>query len=158
LVQLLQRETPASLASTDLAKHLRGIAQSVMVSFSFEGRVRLACDSQAVCFMPAHSALLAGLAVRELLINAIKFAHPSGVTGNLLVGCNQAGDSIVVDVADDGVGFPEGFDPMTNGELGLQFVRWLATQLDAGLAFHDTGIGVHVILRIPTCSNKELRH
>ena len=157
-MHLSHRETPVSPASTDLTKYLRGIAQSVVVSFSSAGRAHLACGSQVACFVPGHSALLVGLAVRELLVNAIKFAHPSGVTGNLMVDCKQAGDAIVVDVVDDGVGFPEGFDPMTHGELGLQFVRWLAGQLDAGLAFHDTGVGVHVILRIPTCSSKELSH
>ncbi len=157
-MHLSHRETPVSPASTDLTKYLRGVAQSVVVSSSFSGRAHLAEDSQAACFLPAHSALLVGLAVRELLVNAIKFAHPSGVRGSLLVGCNQDGDAIVVDVVDDGIGFPEGFDPMTHGELGLQFVRWLAGQLDAGLAFHDTGIGVHVMLRIPICSSKELRH
>jgi len=157
-MHLSHRETPVSPASTDLTKYLRGIAQSVVVSFSSAGRAHLACGSQVACFVPGHSALLVGLAVRELLVNAIKFAHPSGVTGNLMVDCKQAGDAIVVDVVDDGVGFPEGFDPMTHGELGLQFVRWLAGQLDAGLVFDDTGVGVHVTLRIPTCSRKELRH
>ena len=82
-------------------------------------------------------------------MNAIKYAHPSGVMGNVLIGCNRAGDAIIVDVADDGVGFPEGFDPMTSGELGLQLVRSLANQLKAQLLFHDTGIGVHVTLAIP---------
>jgi two-component sensor histidine kinase len=157
-VQLLQKEPPVSPPSTDLTKYLRGVAQSVVVSFSSAGRAHLACGSQVACFVPGHSALLVGLAVRELLINAIKYAHPTGVPGNLLVGCTHTGDAIVVDVADDGVGFPEGFDPMKHGELGLQFVRWLAGQLDAELVFHDTGTGLHVILRIPTCPSKELRH
>lgn len=139
--------------SVDLATYLRDIAQSVIASLSFAGRAHVAFDARAACAMPAHAALLVGLAVSELLMNAIKYAHPSGVTGNVLIGCNRAGDAIIVDIADDGVGFPEGFDPMTSGELGLQLVRSLANQLKADLRFYDSGIGVHVTLSIP---NKEL--
>jgi two-component sensor histidine kinase len=136
-------------ANTNLTNYLRDIAQSVIASLSFAGRAQLDFKASAECFIPAHAALLTGLAVSELLINAIKYAHPSGVMGNVLISCHQAGDAIIVDVADDGVGFPEGFDPMTSGELGLQLVRSLANQLKAQLVFHDTGIGMHVTLSIP---------
>ena len=96
------------------------------------------------------------MAVSELLMNAVKYAHPTGVMGKVMIACNRAGDTVIVDIADDGVGFPVGFDPMTSGELGLQLVRSLAGQLKGQLLFHDTGIGVHVTLSIPV-SNKELR-
>ena len=108
--------------------------------------------------MPAHAALLVGVAVSELLMNAVKYAHPSGIAGNVLVSCNRVGDRVFVDVADDGVGFPEGFDPMVSGELGLQLVRSLARQLKAELSFHDTGIGVHVTLSVPMGAARELGH
>jgi len=143
-------------ASVDLTEYLRDIAQSVIASLSFAGRARLKFNSKTACSIPAHSALLVGLAVSELLMNAVKYAHPTGVTGNVLIGCNRAGDAIIVDVGDDGVGFPEGFDPRTSGELGLRLVRSLANQLKAQLLFHDTGIGVHVTLTIPMSPNKEL--
>lgn len=151
--RLAQIEGPANI---DLTSYLRDIAQSVIASLSFAGRAHLAFKASAECIVPAHAALLVGLAVSELLMNAVKYAHPTGVTGNVLIGCNRAGDAIIVDLADDGVGFPEGFDPMTTDELGLQLVRSLANQLKAQLRFHDTGIGVHVTLSIPVCSNKEL--
>jgi two-component sensor histidine kinase len=151
--RLAQIEGPASI---DLTNYLRDIAQSVIASLSFAGRAHLAFKASAECFIPSHAALLVGLAVSELLMNAVKYAHPTGVMGNLLIGCNRAGDAIMVDIADDGVGVPEGFDPMTNGELGLQLVRLLANQLKAQLRFHDTGIGLHVTLSIPVCPNKDL--
>ena len=56
---------------------------------------------------------------------------------------------IVVEVTDDGVGFPEGFEPATDGELGLQLVRSLALQLKGHLMLEDTGIGVRARLSFP---------
>lgn len=153
--QLHRRLALIDQPTVDLGAYLRDIAPSVVASLSFAGRAYLTFDARAACSMPAQAALLVGLAVSELLMNAIKYAHPSGVTGHLLIGCNRAGDAIIVDVVDDGVGFPEGFDPMTSGELGLQLVRSLANQLKADLRFHDTGMGVHVTLSIPMGSNKD---
>ena len=151
--RLAQIDGPANI---DLTTYLRDIAQSVIASLSFAGRARLAFDSKGACSVPAHTALLIGLAVSELLMNAIKYAHPTQVMGNVLIACNTGGDAIIVDVADDGVGFPVGFDPMTSRELGLQLVRSLAGQLKGQLHFRDTGIGVHVTLSIPVRANKEL--
>lgn len=151
--RLAQIDGPATI---DLTHYLRDIAQSVIASLSFAGRAHLSFKASVECFIPAHTALLVGLAVSELLMNAIKYAHPTGLTGNLLIGCNRAGDAIIVDIADDGVGFPEGFDPATSREPGLQLVRSLANQLKAQLRFHDTGVGVHVTLNVPVPSNKGL--
>src|SRR5262249_36595020 len=100
--------------------------------------------------------LLIGLAVSELLMNAVKYAHPTGVEGTVLIGCNRAGDAVIVEVADDGIGFPEDFDPLSCGDLGLQLVRSLADQLKARLTFRDTGLGVRASLRIPISSDDNL--
>lgn len=140
----------------DLAPYLRDIGRSVMASLSFAGPTRLAFDSHGPCPLPAQSALLVGLVVSELLMNAIKYAHPTGVMGNVFVGCNRAGDAIIVDVVDDGVGFPEGFEPSTSGDIGLKLVRSLSQQLKASLRFHQSGIGVHVTLNVPAPSGTEV--
>jgi two-component sensor histidine kinase len=82
-------------------------------------------------------------------MNAIKFAHPTGVTGHLLVGCNRREDMTVIEVVDDGVGLPERFDPTVDGQFGLQLLRSLASQLKARLEFDNTGLGLSVRLSLP---------
>ena len=82
-------------------------------------------------------------------MNAIKFAHPTGVAGHLLVGCSRHEDIITVEVVDDGVGLPERFDPTVDGQFGLQLLRLLAAQLKARLEFDDTGLGLSVRLSLP---------
>jgi two-component sensor histidine kinase len=71
------------------------------------------------------------------------------VTGHVLIGCSRTGDAIVVEICDDGVGFPEAFQPTTDGKFGLQLVRRLADELNAELVLDDTGLGVHARLSIP---------
>ncbi len=54
--------------------------------------------------------------------------------------------SFVVEVTDDGVGFPERFDPATDGGLGFQLMRALANGLDAELRFEHDSLGVRARL------------
>lgn len=148
--RLHRRFAPCESADRiDLASYVRDVAQSAVETLSFEGQMRLSFDISAPCPVPSRTALLIGLCVNELLMNAIEHAHPSGVAGQVMVGCNRSSNWIVLEIADDGVGFPEGFRPATDGRAGLQLVRSLADQLGAPLVFRDTGIGISVRLSVP---------
>lgn len=84
-----------------------------------------------------------GLLIHELLLNALKHAHPSGVRGRIDVSCREEdGGVLCVDVVDDGVGFPEDFDHEAGGGFGLKMIRELAAQLDALVLFESTPLGV----------------
>jgi two-component sensor histidine kinase len=133
----------------DLADYLRDIAKSAVSGLAFAGRMHLHFDIPDTCIVSARVAPLVGLAVSELVMNAVKFAHPTGVTGDLQIACNRCENAIVVEVSDDGVGLPEGFDPTVDGQFGLQLLRSLSGQLKARLEFVSTGIGLSVRLSIP---------
>ena len=108
-----------------------------------EGKMDLTFDNSGDgCIDPRH-ALHAGLITAELLTNASKYAHPSGLVVKVNVRCQTGDDgSFVVEVTDDGVGFPENFDPSTDGGLGFQLMRALANGLSAELQFEHDSLGV----------------
>jgi two-component sensor histidine kinase len=133
----------------DLAAYLREIAEVVVSSLSFAGRARLVHDGTAGCLIAAERALPLGLIVGEVVTNAVKYAHPTGVVGTVTVACRRAKEKIVVRVTDDGVGLPDGFDPAHAGSLGLRLTRSLAVQIGATLSFRDTGTGLSVELALP---------
>ena len=82
----------------------------------------IACDG----YIDPRHALHAGLITAELLTNASKYAHPTGLPVKVHIRCETKDDgSFVVEVTDDGVGFPENFDPATDGGLGFQLMRAL---------------------------------
>jgi two-component sensor histidine kinase len=115
-----------------------------------EGKMELtvdnACDG---CIDPRH-ALHAGLITAELLTNASKYAHPSGLLVKVNVRVETGDDgSFMVEVTDDGVGFPENFDPSTDGGLGFQLMRALANGLNAELQFEHDSLGVRARLIKP---------
>ncbi len=90
-----------------------------------------------------------GLAINEAIINALKYAHPSGVAGQAIVSCRQVyGDSLLVSVEDDGVGLPDGVEDRGGG-LGFRIMRSLAAELRAELSFRSSPLGLTVQLIVP---------
>src|SRR5258708_6747280 len=67
----------------------------------------------------------------------------SGKTFTAGQGCVLLDDiNARVEVTADGVGFPESFDPSTDGGLGFQLMRALANGLNAELHFEHNSLGV----------------
>ena len=133
----------------DLSAYLREVSRTVVSTLTDGQRAQLTEIPMSACLVAPERALTIGLIIGELVTNAVKYSHPTGVTGKIAVGCRVAGGDIVVEVVDDGVGLPEGFDPEQDGGLGMRLVRSLADQMKAKVRFTDTGTGLLVQVIVP---------
>jgi two-component sensor histidine kinase len=140
---------PGQHGTVDLADYLHGVAEAVVATMSSAGLVDLRFEGELGCSISSKRALSLGFIVGELVTNAVKYAHPTGIPGQIGVTCAKDPDGlIVVEVSDDGVGLPDGLDPMQSPLLGLRLVRSLADQLGAKIVFDDDGLGLRVTLSI----------
>jgi len=122
----------------------------IIGSLDPQGNMDLTVDASCDGYIDPRHALQAGLITAELLTNASKYAHPTGLPVRVYISCKTSNDgSFVVEVSDDGVGFPEGFDPSTDGGLGFQLMRALANALAAELQFEHDSLGVRARLVKP---------
>ena len=134
----------------DLGEHLRDISAAVVAALASSGNIRLHFTCDRHCALPTERALSVGFIVVELVTNAVKYAHPTDVPGEISVACTQAADgTVTVEVLDDGVGLPEGMDPMKADSLGLRIVRSLAAQLGARVEFEHSPLGLSCVLQMP---------
>jgi two-component sensor histidine kinase/ligand-binding sensor protein/CheY-like chemotaxis protein len=99
-----------------------------------------------------------GLIINELLTNAVKYAYPSGRRGRIGLVFRQAeskdpskGKELLIEVSDDGVGLPPGFDYSASGQLGFSLVSMLARQLRGELTL-SSGPGLRAEVRFPLSS------
>ena len=126
----------------NLGNFLREIAEMIG-TLSATGRMNLVFGCSDDGYIQPRDALHAGLIAAELLTNAVKYAHPAGLPVSIQVRCETRGDgSFMVEVTDDGVGFPENFDPYTDGGLGFQLMRALTKGLNAELQFEHDSLGI----------------
>ncbi|WP_267356743.1 MULTISPECIES: histidine kinase dimerization/phosphoacceptor domain -containing protein [unclassified Methylobacterium] len=113
---------------------------------------RLACA--AVPFrISADRAIPIGLLVNELVTNALKYAYPLGTHpegGEIRVRAEPRPDMLVVEVADDGVGLPPGFEVgRASKSLGMRVVGSLTRQLGGQLTTPTTPRGACFRLEVP---------
>ena len=101
-----------SLAMTEpqsrvsLSAFLRQIADMIG-KLNPEGMLEVTFDNSCNVNIDPHHAHKIGLITAELLTNATKYAHPSGRPVKVHTRCETNADgSFVVEVIDDGIGFP----------------------------------------------------
>ncbi|MBT9558896.1 MAG: PAS domain S-box protein [Myxococcales bacterium] len=100
--------------------------------------------------LPIEIAMPAGMIVSELVTNVLKYAFPGGRTGRTLVSVRAEGNKVVIGVDDDGIGFPDGFQPDRGDSFGWELVRTLTMQLDGEVeAWTDQGAHTRVSFEIP---------
>jgi two-component sensor histidine kinase len=89
------------------------------------------------------------LVVTELMHNALE--HGLAEQGSLLsIELSRYSNECVINITDDGIGLPEGFDLATSSNLGLQIVRTLTeNELKGVLKLESTDSGTQANLRFP---------
>ena len=118
---------------------LLSLRDAVAVSYRLDGK----------CLVPQTVAHTMGLILSELVMNAVKHAHPSGLRVGMDVICTCGLDQVLVEFSDDGVGLPENFDICADGGSGFQIIRALADSIDASLKIESDSLGLTFRLDIP---------
>jgi two-component sensor histidine kinase len=118
----------------------------------------MSIEAEPHLVVSAKQAVALGLIVQEALANSFKHAHPTGVPGAVCIRCRRSGkkNGFVVEISDDGIGLPEGFDPHSTKSLGASVIRSLASQLNASLDFEDTGTGLTIRLTSPGANRQPI--
>jgi PAS domain S-box-containing protein len=87
----------------------------------------------------ARQAIPVGLIANELITNALRHAFPTGGAGHISVLLHQEGGAAVLEVCDDGIGMPAGFDINQPGCIGTELVQMLTDQLGGKLKCETLG-------------------
>jgi PAS domain S-box-containing protein len=140
------------LGATDLTSALRDACTTLSRACGHHGSLEFRAPIGS-CVMPSSEAMTLVLIVTQAVTNAIKYSHPAGGPGKIIVCCCRDPDgTIAIDVIDDGVGLPENFDTTADGGSGFKIMRALSESLGATLGFNSTSLGLAVRLRVPPAS------
>jgi two-component system, sensor histidine kinase PdtaS len=136
------------LAQISMSDYLGGLAVGLFATYGVN-RADIALKT-ALEDVPVgvDAAIACGLIVNELVSNALKYAFPDGRHGQVAVSLRREGPEAVLEVVDDGVGFPAGADLRRPGSLGLRLVSILAEQTGGRLDLESNG-GTRCTLRFP---------
>ena len=111
-------------------------------------QIDLTLEGEGQFLLLAQQATSCALIVNELIQNAIDHGLEHKDHGTVIVRLMQTDDSMAIEVEDDGVGLPEGFDP-AHGGLGLQIIRTLVRDDLKGQFLLEDGDGVRAVVSFP---------
>jgi two-component sensor histidine kinase len=123
---------------------------TLISSLALGPRVGLVQHLSADCIISPEQAQKIGLLVNEIMMNAVKHAHPTGIPVQIAIGCRrEANGRFTIEIADDGVGLPEGNDGMTGGGVGFRLIRSLVQSLGAELRIESDSLGLSFAITLP---------
>ncbi len=145
------------LSRIEFHGYIRALVRALMHSHD-QGHVVIDTAADDI-LLPIELALPSGMILCELITNIFKYAAagPGSCHAQVSARCDAA--RVILTVDDDGVGFPEGFDPATAKSFGWSLIRDLVLQLDGTLVTR-TADGAHVEIsfaRPPAAVTAELR-
>lgn len=133
------------LSRISLAEYIEDLLKLLMMNRrGAKDRIKIETRMDDI-FVLIDTAIPCGLVLSEIISNSMNHAFPEGRAGTIRVALSSAPDgTITLDVADDGVGLPAGFDPRSDGRMGLNFIYLIGegqlqasitTRVDQGVAF-----------------------
>jgi PAS domain S-box-containing protein len=137
-----------SLSRIDLGRYIVDLAALAIGSYQVRpNRIAIDLDVEEV-WVSIDSAIPCGLIVNELLSNAFKHAFPGDAQGTIRVQLRREDDhEIVLQIADDGIGVPEGFDFRESDTLGMLIIFSIGERQLRGQVLFSVEEGVACQLR-----------
>jgi|HubBroStandDraft_5_1064220.scaffolds.fasta_scaffold45975_2 two-component sensor histidine kinase len=134
----------------ELGDYLIESSHAFVKSLALQTRIGIVHRLDTRCPAKAEQVQPIALIVGEIIMNAVKHAHPTGLPVEISIYCGRnAQGRVVVEVEDDGVGFPENFDPIKDGGTGMRLIRHLAASINAELDIDSDSLGTSFRLTLP---------
>ncbi len=135
------------LSSIDLKEYIEDLVKLLFTSYSvYASRVEPVLQLQN-CFVTLDIAIPVGQIITELITNSLHHGFPGDRAGTIQIGLSTPGDNLVhLDISDNGVGASKGFDPRTDGSMGMQTIIMIGEHQLQGIVSFDTenGFGCHI--------------
>ncbi len=144
--------------AVDVGNLLIEIVREIVASLSLDEKLRVSQRLNSRCDVSVDQAQTISLMVVEIVMNAIKHAHPTGIPVEMSIVCTSTADgSILLELDDDGIGLPENFDPARDGGLGFRLIRALAHKLGATLRIESDTLGLSFRIQFPPACEQEVQ-
>jgi len=145
-----------NLSNANLSEYIHELAQYLISSHKKETEsVNLIVNVKNI-FLDIDSAVLCGLIINELILNALKYAFPDADKDNEIMvefiseentkdDVYGTGFGFELTVSDNGIGFPEYIDIENNNTLGFKIINTLVKQLKGTISVNsDNGAVIKI--------------
>ena len=130
----------------DCAQLLPELCATVVQTYCIDDHIQLTCQTDGEIVLPVSKAVSVCLAVTELVTNACKYAFEERDEGAINVMLESDGDTVRIEVEDDGVGMPAPDPRPKKGGIGTILVDSLTQSVGAGVKLETGADGTKYII------------
>lgn len=144
--KLYQNET---FTEIQISEFIRELAATISEAFEMD-EILINYEMEDVT-LNINQAIPFSLLVNECITNAFKHAFEGESSGEIFVNLAKNGSDINVEILDNGIGLPDGFNMEKESTLGVTLVRTLVTQLNGESEYHSqaNNKGTRFLLSFP---------
>lgn len=146
--QLYQREETGSI---NMVEYLDELVKELVYSYNAEEKgIEIKADVEEM-ELHAEVAVPLGLIVHELVLNSFKYAFPDNRAGIITIKIWRTPGTLQMVVNDDGVGLPEGMEPLkVKTSYGMRLVILFTQELKGEVRYEsEGGKGTQAIFSCP---------
>jgi two-component sensor histidine kinase len=125
-----------NLGAIEMKDYFVNLGEGILDTFNADDKVKIECAMEDLN-LDVDTAVPIGLIVNELLTNALKYAFPEGVKGQISISLTQKDNDLLLKVSDNGIGKTEGSKPKGTG-FGTQLIQLLTKQLNGTITEEHT--------------------
>jgi PAS domain S-box-containing protein len=130
--------------TVDASEFIQALAVDLRATILSRRMIVLRCSADR-CLLDSSHAVLLGLAINELVTNALKYAFPSARDGEIEISLRLDGDNMRLEVIDNGVGI----SPEAIAGRGRRLVLSFAHELGGTVDWHSGASGTRAVLTFP---------
>ena len=124
----------------DFATYVRSLAPELLRSYKVEQDTVILKMELDDVRLGIDVAIPLGMMMNELVSNCLKHAFPEGRKGEIAIELKSGtGGSVMLSVADNGIGFPDGVDFRAVRSMGMEMVITLVEQLEGSIEMERGG-------------------
>ena len=128
-----QLYTSKDLSRIDFTAYIADMTNNLLRSYGVaDDSIKIKINSERI-YLDINTAIPCGLIVNELVSNAIKHGFPDRRSGEITVDFSREGNNYILNVSNNGIGFPEELDINNCTSLGLKLVSSLSKQLKGSI-------------------------
>jgi PAS domain S-box-containing protein len=133
-----------SLNKIHLSKYIEDLVNNLFKAYSVNSeQIKLELNIENIDFS-LDKAMASGLIINELVSNSLKHAFPKNYRGKIVVTLKEIKNNrILLDVYDNGIGFPKDVDYEKLDTLGLKLISTITKQMEGKISIKKNN-GTHV--------------
>lgn len=136
-----------NLTGVELKKYFEKLISNLFHSYNInDNNVQLHMDVDNLN-LDVDSVIPLGLIVNELVSNSLKYAFPDNKNGSIKVSLKEANEMLVLTVSDDGIGFENEKEILSNNSFGYKLINAFKDQLEADMKIkNENGLSISLLI------------